>query len=105
MIGLGGLLKRSKLPFPLIAALGTSFGFSNTMSCSKICSVWVSSQNTSNNDEKARSFAFAVGNVAELVYLFEECLQFDGDESEGILQLGELRTYFEGLNRYGGIGR
>ena len=47
-----------------------------------------------------RELAFAVGNVAELVYLFEECLQFDGDESEGILQLGELRTYFEGLNRY-----
>ena len=44
--------------------------------------------------------AFAVGNISELVYLFEEHLQFDPDEETPVLHLKDLRGFYEGLSRY-----
>ena len=52
-----------------------------------------------------RELAFAVGNVTELVYLFEEHLQFDPDQESPMLNAIELRGFYEGLSRYiQGIG-
>ena len=47
-----------------------------------------------------RELAFAVGNISELVYLFEEHLQFDPDEETPVLHLKDLRGFYEGLSRY-----
>jgi hypothetical protein len=47
-----------------------------------------------------RELAFAVGNISELVYLFEEHLQFDPDEDAPVLHLDDLRGFYEGLSRY-----
>ena len=47
-----------------------------------------------------RELAFAVGNVSELVYLFEEHLQFDPEEDVPILNLKDLRGFYEALSRY-----
>ena len=47
-----------------------------------------------------RELAFAVGNISELTYLFEEHLQFDPDEEPSVFNLSELRGFYEGLSRY-----
>ena len=47
-----------------------------------------------------RELAFAVGNITELVYLFEEHLQFDPEDESPMLNAIELRGFYEGLSRY-----
>jgi tetratricopeptide (TPR) repeat protein len=47
-----------------------------------------------------RELAFAVGNVAELLYLFEEHLQYDAETGEQIILLAEVRGFYEALVRY-----
>lgn len=47
-----------------------------------------------------RELAFAVGNIGELLYLFEEHLHYDADQDEGLIRLPEVRSFYEALFRY-----
>jgi hypothetical protein len=49
---------------------------------------------------ESRALAFGVGNVAELIYLFDEHLQFDPEAGFNPAALPELRGFFEALVRY-----
>lgn len=48
---------------------------------------------------ESRELAFAVGHVGELLYLFDEHLQSDG-EGGGAIWLPEIRAFYEALVRY-----
>lgn len=48
---------------------------------------------------ESRELAFAVGHVAELLYLFEEHLQYDA-EGGRVIRLAEVRGFYEALIRY-----
>ena len=47
-----------------------------------------------------RELAFAVGNISELLYLFEEHLQYDTEEGMRVIRLPEVRGFYEALIRY-----
>ena len=47
-----------------------------------------------------RELAFAVGNISELLYLFEEHLQYDAEEGMRVIRLPEVRGFYEALIRY-----
>ena len=47
-----------------------------------------------------RELAFAVGNVSELLYLFEEHLQYDAETGTTVVRLSEVRGFYEALIRY-----
>ena len=47
-----------------------------------------------------RDLAFAVGNIAELLYLFEEHLQFTNEANASVIREGEVRGFYEALVRY-----
>ncbi len=47
-----------------------------------------------------RELAFAVGNVGELLYLFEEHLQYDPESGSKIIRVAEVRGFYEALMRY-----
>lgn len=49
---------------------------------------------------ESRELAFAVGNVAELTYLFEEHLQIDPEGGFDFPRLPAVRGFFEALQRY-----
>ena len=49
---------------------------------------------------ECRQLAFAVGNVGELVSLFEEHLQYDPDDGFDFRQLPEVRGFYEALVRF-----
>lgn len=49
---------------------------------------------------ECRQLAFAVGDVGELVGLFEEHLQFDPEEGFDFRQLPEVRGFYEALMRF-----
>ena len=47
-----------------------------------------------------REMAFSVGNIGELLYLFEEHLHFDADRENSAIRLPEVRSFYEALFRY-----
>ncbi|MBV70615.1 MAG: hypothetical protein CMH52_04625 [Myxococcales bacterium] len=47
-----------------------------------------------------REMAFAVGNIGELLYLFEEHLHYDADRETSAIRLPEVRSFYEALFRY-----
>ncbi|MEE2786298.1 MAG: AAA family ATPase [Myxococcota bacterium] len=47
-----------------------------------------------------RDLAFAVGNIAELLYLFEEHLQYTNEANASVVREGEVRGFYEALVRY-----
>ncbi|MCA9540071.1 MAG: AAA family ATPase [Myxococcales bacterium] len=49
---------------------------------------------------ESRELAFSVGNVAELLYLFEEHLQYDAETGTKVIRLPEVRGFYEALIRY-----
>ncbi|MCB9539387.1 MAG: AAA family ATPase [Myxococcales bacterium] len=49
---------------------------------------------------ESRELAFAVGNVAELMYLFDEHLQYDQETGFDFGRLPEVRGFYEALVRY-----
>lgn len=49
---------------------------------------------------ESRELAFAVGHVGELLYLFEEHLQYDPDGEGRVIRLPEVRGFYEALLRY-----
>lgn len=49
---------------------------------------------------ESRELAFAVGHVGELLYLFEEHLQYDTEGGGRVIRLPEVRGFYEALVRY-----
>jgi hypothetical protein len=49
---------------------------------------------------ESRELSFAVGNVGELMYLFEEHLQYDPDAGFDYPRLPAVRGFYEALQRY-----
>ncbi len=49
---------------------------------------------------ESRELAFSVGNVAELLYLFDEHVQYDADSGFDFARLPEVRGFYEALVRY-----
>ena len=47
-----------------------------------------------------RDLAFAVGNIGELLYLFEEHLQYSNELNTGVIREAEVRGFYEALVRY-----
>ena len=47
-----------------------------------------------------RELAFAVGNIGELLYLFEEHLHYDAETGSEAIRLPEVRSFYEALMRY-----
>jgi tetratricopeptide (TPR) repeat protein len=47
-----------------------------------------------------RELAFAVGNIGELLYLFEEHLHYDAETGTEAIRLPEIRSFYEALMRY-----
>ena len=47
-----------------------------------------------------RDLAFAVGNIGELLYLFEEHLQYSNELNAGVIREAEVRGFYEALVRY-----
>jgi hypothetical protein len=47
-----------------------------------------------------REMAFAVGNIGELLYLFEEHLHYDAETGAEAIRLPEIRSFYEALMRY-----
>ena len=47
-----------------------------------------------------RDLAFAVGNIGELLYLFEEHLQYSNEINSSVIREAEVRGFYEALVRY-----